>query len=79
MDNLDCRTHTAGLILVKYRGVIQSKLKFKAVLSVRIKTTDVKVTRGTLWSNKVIILALLKEFVYKYRGNNAYLIHGKQL
>ena len=45
--------------------------------SVSKETTDVTATRGMLWSDSVIILALLNEFVYKYRGNNTYVIQDK--
>ena len=44
--------------------------------SVSKETTDVTVTRGMLWSDKVhiITLALLHKFVYEFRGNNTYRI-----
>ena len=42
------------------------------------ETTDVTVTGGTLWSDKVfIILALLNKFVYEFRGNTTYVIQEK--
>ena len=30
-----------------------------------------------IWSDKLYMLALLKKFVYKYRGNNTYVIQEK--
>ena len=40
------------------------------------ETTDVTVTRGTLWSDNVI-LALLSKIVYEYKGNTTYVIQEK--
>ena len=40
------------------------------------ETTEVTVTRALVWQS-IIILALLKEFLYDYRGNNTYVIQEK--
>ena len=41
------------------------------------ESTDVTDTRETLWSDKLYMLALLRKIVYKYRGNNTYVIQEK--
>ena len=50
------------------------RLKHDQSCSVSRETTDVTVTRGMLWSDSVITLAFLHEFVYEFRGNNTYII-----
>ena len=54
------------------------KLQLDQSCFVGKETTGITVTRGTLWSEKsIIILALLNKFVYDCRGNNTYVTQEK--